>query len=311
MKNTYIKDVMLIGVALSALGVMANAADWHVPGSFATIQEAIDNAAVDDGDRILVGSGEHAGALVDKSVEIKGTGGATISSGPVHPSGFFQGFRLLAGSGGATISHLIFTVDFPVMNGDGVNNVTVSHCELVTALQGISNWRGSGWDISHNQITNLRTACGGGIAILVGDFSGGTVQDNIVAHNVISGTLLVSDGDCGGYNGTGIVLFADFRGTRTGADSISFNRVVKNKISLVSDTPGVVDVAAIELTDTRDDSSLAVIVDNAIGFNDLRGTTLQIALTPENLDDVNDISRNLGDNRGHGQHPSVFGPGGN
>jgi hypothetical protein len=53
-----------------------------------------------------------------------------------------------------------------------------------------------------------------------------------------------------------------------------------------------------------------VIFDNAIGFNDFRGMELQIYLTPEDLGNYNDISRNLGDNRGHGLHPSVFGPGG-
>jgi len=80
----------------------------------------------------------------------------------------------------------------------------------------------------------------------------------------------------------------------------------------VSDTPNVVDVAAFELTDTRNDGTKGcnVIHDNAIGFNDFRGTTSQIDLTPGNLDTCNDISRNLGDNRGYGSHPSVFGPGG-
>jgi hypothetical protein len=81
----------------------------------------------------------------------------------------------------------------------------------------------------------------------------------------------------------------------------------------VSDTPDVVDVAAFELTDSRDDPDAdpyPVIFDNAIGFNDFRGTALQIALTPAELEDWNYISRNLGNNRGHGEHPSLFGPGG-
>ena len=108
------------------------------------------------------------------------------------------------------------------------------------------------------------------------------------------------------------MLYADFRGERTGAEEISQNRVVKNKVSMSSDTSGVVDIVAIELTDTRDDPELdPVIFDNSIGFNDLRGTATQIDLTPEELDECNDISRNLGENRGHGLHPSVFGPGGN
>jgi hypothetical protein len=61
----------------------------------------------------------------------------------------------------------------------------------------------------------------------------------------------------------------------------------------------------------RNDPELMDVFDNVIGFNDLRGTVIQIAFTPVELDTVNKISRNLGDNRGHGLHPSAFGPGGN
>ena len=71
-------------------------------------------------------------------------------------------------------------------------------------------------------------------------------------------------------------------------------------------------VVVFELTDTRDDEVLGplTIFDNAIGFNDFRGTALQIVLTPTTLEDYNEISRNKGDNRGRGSHPSLFGPGG-
>jgi hypothetical protein len=65
-----------------ALANTAMAAKWNVPGDFATIQEAIDDAGVLDGDTILVGKGNHAGALVTKAVEIKGQGGAVINDGP-------------------------------------------------------------------------------------------------------------------------------------------------------------------------------------------------------------------------------------
>lgn len=258
----------------------------------------------------MVCPGLHDGALVDKSVEIKGTGGAVINGGPAHGSGLIQGFRMLAGSDGATISHLRFEVDLSIVNGEAVDGVTVSHNVFVNSIQAISNWRGEDWTISHNQIFDLRTSCGGGIGILIGDYSGTEAKNSVVSHNDISGTLHVSEGDCGGYNGTGIVLFADYRFGGSGGD-VSENRVVKNKITLESDTPAVVDVVAIELTDTRDDSTIRDITNNAVGFNDLRGTTLQLDLTPDNLDLYNDISRNLGENRGHGAHPSVFGPGGN
>ncbi|MCK4314257.1 MAG: right-handed parallel beta-helix repeat-containing protein [Anaerolineae bacterium] len=290
---------------------------WYVPGDFATIQDAIDSPNVADGDTIFVGPGSHAGALVTKAVEIKGEEGTVIDSGPMHPAGLSQGFRLLAESDGAVISHLRFEVDLAIMNGAAVNDVTVAHCTFADTIQGISNWSGSGWTISHNTITDLRTRNGGGIGILIADWTGGTVSDNVVAHNNVSGTLHVHPNDGGGYNGSGIVLYADFRWGWAGAEEISHNWVVKNKVSLVSDNPGVVDVAAFELTESyypnpHPGLAFIVITDNSIGFNDFRGTTLQIALTPEELEDYNDISRNLGydHDRGHGLHPSAFGPGG-
>ena len=262
----------------------------------------------------MVGPGAFDGALVTKQVEIKGIGGATIVGGPPHGSGLTQGFRMLAGSGGSTISHFTFdNIGLAIMNGAAVHNVTITQNTFLNPVQGVSNWRGSGWEITQNEVIGLRTRCGGGIGILIGDYTGGTVTDNVVSHNKMAGTLAVSAGDCGGYNGTGIVVYADFRWGAAGASSIAYNRIVKNNIALVSDTPLLVDVVAIELTDTRADALLpAVIHGNAIGFNDLRGTAMQIALTPTSLDNpTNAISRNLGQNRGHGLHPSVFGPGGN
>lgn len=286
----------------------------EVPGDYTTIADAI--AAANDGDRIMVGPGEFAGALVDKAVEIKGIGGATINDGPVHSSGLIQGFRLMSGSDGCTISHLTFTTDLSIINGEAVDDVTVTHCTFLNSIQAISQWRGSGWEISHNTITDLHTSCGGGIGILVADYLGGTVENNVVSHNTITGTLYVPSGDCGGYNGSGIVLYADFRGGGAGADEIKNNRVVKNNVSMVADDPGAtgVDIVAFELTDTRDDINAdpyPVIFDNSIGFNDWRGTTLQMVFTPEELEGENNVSRNLGNNRGHGLHPSLFGPGGN
>jgi hypothetical protein len=231
----------------------------------------------------------------------------------MHPAGLSYGFRLLEGSDGSTISHLQFEVDLAIMNGAAVDDVTVDHCTFRNTIQAVSNWRGSGWQISHNVIEDLRTRSGGGIGILVADYLGGVVQDNVVSHNKVTGTLHVYENDCGGYNASGIVIYADFRWGGAGAEEISDNRVVKNKVSLVSDAPEVVDVVAFELTDTRDDVSAdpyPVIFDNAIGFNDWRGTALQMVFTPEGIEDANKISRNLGNNRGHGLHPSAFGPGG-
>lgn len=310
----------LVVMVITAIVVPAQVATaeqvmWSVPGDFATIQEAIDSSEVQDGDIILVKPGNHAGALVTKSVEIHGEGNAVIDDGPVHRSGMSQGFRLLAGSDGATISHLEFRADLAIMNGGAVDDVVIDHNVFYGAVQAVSNWRGSGWTISHNDITDLKTRDGGGIGILIGDYFGGIVEDNVVSQNKISGTLFVGGAyddpgdEGGGYNGSGIVLYADFRWGAAGASDIRDNQVAHNTVIMVSNNPTVVDVVALELTDTRDDTladPYPVIYDNAIGFNDFRGTALQIVLTPEELADVNTISRNLGDNRGQGLHPSLF-----
>jgi len=287
----------------------AKSPTWTVPGDFATIQDAINSSAVQDGDQILVGPGAYAGALVTKGVHIVGGDQTVINDGPAHGSGLVQGFRLLAGSDGASFSRFIFEVDLAIINGDGVDGVTVDHNIFNNAVQAVSDWRGSDWVIDHNDIIDLRTRCGGGIGILVGDFSGQTVQNTLVQYNRIMGTIHVSVGDCGGYNGSGIVLYADFRWGGLGSSAISGNRILHNDVSITSDTPLVVDAVAFELTDTRDDElATPVIFDNAIGFNDFRGSTNQIALTPSNLDEANTLSRNLGTNRGHGLPPAVFGP---
>lgn len=299
----------VIPMTILLFGSRAAAADWSVPRDFDTIQAAIDSPDVVDGDRILVGPGSFAGALVTKSVHIQGVGRAVIASGPLHPSGLVLGFRLFDGSDGTTISHLRFTVDLPVINAtyNKVDDVTVTQNTLVNPVQGISNWLGSGWEITQNEFLDLRTRCGGGIAILIGDYTGGVVAGNVVSRNQISGTVHVSAGDCGGYSATGIVVYADFRWGAPGALHIADNRVIKNQVALESDNPSLVPVVALELTEADDPDPLThVIHDNAIGFNDLRGTELQIALTPSDLDTVNALSRNFGENRGHGLHPRAL-----
>lgn len=290
-----------LGVVLVAGLAVGQEVIWRVPTDFPTIQVAIYSPDVQPGQTIFVEPGYHAGAFINKPVEIRGEGNAIINSGPAHGSGLIMGFRFLAGSDGASLNHLIFEgVDLAIMNGGAVNDITIDHCAFNDTIQAISNWRGNGWVITHNDIVDLRTHNGGGIGILIGDYAGGIVKDNLVSHNKITGTLHVASDDGGGYNGSGIVLYADFRWGYLGASEITNNRVTKNTVSLVSNGPSVVDVGALELTDTRDDASIdpPVILDNTVTFNDFRGTVIQIALTPFNLDLYNDISRNLGDNRG-------------
>lgn len=291
---------------------LAAAETWTVPGDFATIQEAIDAASA--GDTIRVGPGTFVGGILDKQLTIKGHGQALINDGPDTSSGITIGLWLGPGSDGSTISRLRFAdLELPVYAraSDQVTDISVSHCRMVRAVQAISAWGATGWDISHNKIEGLETRNGGGIGILVADSSGGIVGENVVSHNTVQGTLFVDPDDGGGYVGVGIVLFADFRGSRDGAEAISQNLVRKNRVSLVSDTPEVVDVVAFEMTDTQDTlpdpyCDDPVLFDNSVGFNDWRGTEMQMSLNPEELADCNWISRNLGNNRGQGLHPRLL-----
>ncbi|WP_455393249.1 hypothetical protein [[Eubacterium] cellulosolvens] len=254
----------------------------YVPTDYLTIAAAID--AANDGDKIIVAAGNWYGADLNKAVEIKGEDGAIIDDGPMHPAGLTQGFRLIAGSDGATISHLTFTTDLSIMNGAAVDDVTITQNTFLDSIQAVSNWCGCGWEITHNVIKDLRTRSGGGIGILVADYSGGIVEDNIVFHNKVDGTLHVHPEDCGGYDGSGIVLYADFRWGRSGADEIKENTISQNSISMVSDTPETVDFNAIEITDTRGDNELEpVIFDNTIEKNDMRGSSHGLLIIPDNL----------------------------
>lgn len=306
-----------------AVSTKANAVTWNVglAGDFTTIQEAIDSPSVMDGHTLLVSPGNHAGALVDKTVEIRGEGGAVINDGPVHRSGLIQGFRLLAGSDGATITHLGFDgLDLSIMNGAGVDEVTVDHCTFSSPIQGISNWNGQGWSITHNVINGLRTSNGGGIGIFVGTYTLlSTANDSLIAHNKITGQVIAPCGEQGGYSTPGIALMSD--GRQDPAGPVTGNRIIKNKISLelvlpdpttCTIIPNEMVCVGIELTDfALYTGPLPDLKGNKVGFNDVRGVIgIPIALNPDDtVANENVISRNLGDdanNRGHGVHPKAI-----
>jgi hypothetical protein len=301
--------IALVMISLFAAPAAASKkAAWNVPGDFPTIQQAIDSPSVAAGDIIQVSSGSYAGALVSKSVTIKGAGHTVINSGPAHPSGMIIGFRLLPGSDNSKISNLRFEVDLGIISSQAVNDVTIEDCTFKGAVQAVTNWSGNRWNIDDNDIIDLKTRDGGGIGILVGDRTGGTVQGNVISNNKISGTLYVGGGyldpsqEGGGYNGSGIVLYADFRYGAAGTSEIKNNRITNNKVSMVSNNAALVDIVAFEMTDSRDDAQFHVIFNNMVMFNDFRGTATQIDLTPDNLGAYNTISRNFGENRGRPHH---------
>ncbi|HEX9189866.1 MAG TPA: hypothetical protein VGB87_22510 [Vicinamibacteria bacterium] len=299
--------VPTVAIALSPLAAgSASAAVFQIPGSFPTIQAAMDSPRVKDGDTLRVLPGSHAGATVTKAVTIvgwdrRGTG-ATIVDGPAANAYGNAGF-LFAGGGagsGATIADLAFSnVAFPVFSR-GANDVSVTRTAMWGALQGVTSWAGAqygkGWVITHNSILGLRTSCGGGIGILVGDYRGATVTGNLIAHNEVEGRLRTPAGDCGGYAAPGILLIADYRYPGDTGAVIERNRVTKNHVFLASSEPAIVPVDGIELTDTRNDPALLVIRENEVVYNDLRRLSDPIVLTPDDLATVNRIEANrLGD----------------
>ena len=290
----------------------------RVPHDHPTIQEAID--AADTGDTILVGPGEYAGAIVTKAVKIRGSAGGTVINDGPSPwlgRGFKAGFLFLgAGEGsGATISHLTFKCGvvedsstaellFPIFSR-GADDVTVEYNTMYDAIQGITNWHGSGWTIQHNEIEGLQAFHGGGIGIFLGSWSGTPTTDNLVAHNRVTGAPEAEDVDGEpAYSTPGIALMSD---RRWGADGGPIaNNVVRHNRCVITSPSGV----GIELTD-QGLSTLtppsADLVDNVVAFNDMRGSTFELALNPEEVADNNIISRNLGnDRRWDGTNPAPF-----
>jgi hypothetical protein len=292
---------MALAGALLSCG-SAEAAVWRVPGHFPTIQAAMDSSLVKDGDVLRVLPGRRAGATVTKAVAIRGLGWVTIVHGPVVNSFGEAGFFFPGGGAGsgATVRGFRFeNVAFPVFSR-GADDVSVTHNAMYRPNQGVTNWAngtwGKGWDITHNAILDLRTSCGGGIGILIGDYAGGTVTGNVIAHNVVRGRVRVPPDDCGGYGAPGIVLFADWRQPGDTGATITGNRVAKNRVLLSSGNPALVPVAGVELSDTRDLATELDITDNAIVYNDLRGMDVPVALTPDELGHpVNRIEKNLTD----------------
>jgi hypothetical protein len=281
------------------LAAGAEAASWRVPGHFPTIQAAIDSPQVRDGDTLRVRAGRHAGATVTKALEIRAEGHAVVRSGPVLNALGEAGF-LFPGEGkgsGASILGFVFEdVAFPVFSR-GADDVTVARNVLHRPVQGVSNWGGSGWEIAHNLVLGLRTACGGGIGMFAGDSRGGAVSGNRIAHNDVRGAVFVPADDCGGYSASAVSLFADFRYGSAGASAVEHNRIAKNRVRLDSTRPELVPASGVALAELTVPDGQApperVIRTNAVVFNDLRGVDTPVALTPEDLADENRISRNL------------------
>ncbi len=286
--------------------------------AYSNIQVAVDAAS--SGDTIAVCTGTYAGAEVNKSVQIIARGNVIINDGPNTHFFLRAGFYFppdYSGSG-TTIRGFTFigtpqssyvddgNLDFPVFSR-GADNVTVEHNVMVNSLQAISNWHGSGWTIQHNTIEGLWVLCGGGIGILVGSWNDIQANNNIIKHNTIEANV---SPDCAFYTTSGITVCSDTRWGRSGGQ-ITGNRILHNHSTVIgiwNDDPAA---DGFEITDggllndypfTGD--GVADVTGNTIAFNDFRGSSFEMYFSPEETEDNNTISRNLGKNRGHGVIPA-------
>ena len=209
--------------ALAALPQSAAAEVRRVPGSYATIQAAVDAAGA--GDIIDVAPGPHCGARIDRPVTLLGHGRATIigcADGPALSGGVRAGFQLpgadgVSGASGTHIEGFVFdgrgiSADNLEPLGVGIIATFASHVRvernlILGTVQGITNTAGDSWLIAHNVIRGLTVfdctgaLCAGGDGIVIQiardptavpggpEAAGNRPKDNVVIGNVIEGDI--------------------------------------------------------------------------------------------------------------------------
>jgi len=270
----------ILAVVLIAATPHVLAANINVPGDFLTIQDAVDAAS--DGDTIHVLAGRYKGAVVDKAVHIKGTGGTIVDTGVYVSRGYLGTRGFLVQADGVMISNLgIQNVGIGVEGyrpeGDhSVNDVAVSNVTITDPVPtyysgggvafsfGVLNFRGGyGWTVTHSEISFADGFPGYGIYIRWG-------ADSLVAFNNIEHHEQVP----AGVYYFGVIL-----------RSAQYNKVVHNKILIDAEKKGCVGV----LGETA--------MSNTIGFNDFRGSTVEGVFLDEASAEANQIKANLGSNR--------------
>jgi hypothetical protein len=329
--------IAVVGLAMALFLTICPAfgENWHVPGDFDTIQQAIDSYSVVAGDKILIGSGRWLGATVNKPVEMEGEDGAVIIGGLGGPyaEDITCGLKLVAGSTGAIISHLQFEEVKIGIAGYNVTDVIVTQCTFIKNGQGLLTFGVSGWKITHNTIrdpqfvfgTTAVPRRGGGGITMIARATNETCTYNIIEHNKITGIIENKGLPFTGTATTGGVGISLMRQTQNSSTpgQVSQNMINYNNVELVLEkslSDLGVPVRGFLFNDLQPATNKPGINNNTISFNDFRGTRLSITtpvpLTTYDVLGSNIISRNLGgscnvagtivdcsgvdNNRGHG-----------
>lgn len=257
------------------------------PTFFDTIQGAVNNAST--GDTIFVYPGTYAGAVVDKNVTISGAAGgaSVITSGVPYRAGasLYTAFRLDAMADGAEIRNFAIKCNssqsfyFAVFSRNA-DNVTVDSLVVNDAVQGITNWGGSNWQITNNVLNDTEAAGGGGIAIFLGAYppSYTVCSGNLVENNTITATATAPDYTC-----PGISVSLDLRygayDDLTGNEDVSNNQILNNSITAPGALNGVgieTGVIGLEGNTTKIAAVLGTVHDNTIKDNTIDGADMGI-----------------------------------
>jgi hypothetical protein len=276
----------------------------NVPADYETIQDAI--SAASSGDTIIVAVGTYAGAVVDKNVTIiGGLGGVSIiTSGVPYKVGgtLYSAFRLDATADGAKIKGFAINCNssegfyFAVFSRNA-DNVIVDSLVVNDAVQGITNWGGSNWEITNNVLTNTEAAGGGGIAIWLGATppSYPVCSGNLIQSNTITASATAPDYTCPGI-GVGLDLRYGAYDYLTGSEDISNNQILYNNITAPDALNGVgveVGVLGLEGNATKIAATLGIVHDNIIQGNNIEGADLGVYLyTVTNLEIVENEIKN-------------------
>ena len=275
-----ISSVLMITVPI--IPVSASPAEIYVPGDYSTIQYAVGNAS--SGDTIIVAAGTYAGAIVDKNVTISGaSGGASIiTSGVPYKAGssLYTAFRLDATADGAEIRNFIINCNssegfyFAIFSRT-VDNTIVDSLTVNDAVQGISNWGGSNWEITNNVLNDTEAAGGGGIAIWLGALppSYPVCSGNLIQNNTITATATAPDYTCPGI-GIGLDLRYGAYDDLTYSEDISGNQILNNSITAPGALNGVgieIGVLGLEGNTTRIAAVLDMVHENTIEGNTIAG----------------------------------------